>query len=193
MKAVAPSEVTGRSERRPGMGSHYSPRASPAAGARRAGRTEDGLLPKEARALCHAPPLGDDAGTQTLKDGRPHRQSEPPAGPSAEAERRQGAEDALCQHCGWGHHVPRWGSGRGRTTWKRNAARLCSGKSEIPVDVSSSVWSPKRSRARRAGGNTDATLFGAALRARPGDTVNRREGSGANAPPQTRGGGRTNE
>lgn len=107
-------------------------------------------------------PLSDDVERKTRKDGSP--QTERTARPYPAQRLREGkAPRTPCARSADGDAMAEVGKVAGEGRGRENAIRFRSGKSKIPMDVSSSVWSTKRSRARQAGANTDATLSGAAM------------------------------
>lgn len=120
-------------------------------------------------------PLSDDVERKTRKDGSP--QTERTARPYPAQRLREGkAPRTPCARSADGDAMAEVGKVAGEGRGRENAVRFRSGESKIPMDVSSSVWSTKRSRARQAGANTDATLSGAAVRAHPGDTAEQKGG-----------------
>lgn len=120
-------------------------------------------------------PLSDDVERKTRKDGSP--QTERTARPYPAQRLREGkAPRTPCARSADSDAMAEVGKVAGEGRGRENAVRFRSGKSKIPMDVSSSVWSTKRSRARQAGANTDATLCGAAVRAHPGDTAKQKGG-----------------
>lgn len=137
-------------------------------------------------------PLSDDVERKTRKDGSP--QTERTARPYPAQRLREGkAPRTPCARSADGDAMAEVGKVAGEGRGRENAVRFRSGKSKIPMDVSSSVWSTKRSGQGRREPTQTLLYVGQPCEPTQGTRPNRREGAAANASPQTRGGGRTNE